>query len=188
MLWPRWCCAADTRSRADVQLLCPAHSRTGPSGVRCGPHPRRDDEPRRSRCRGHPHDGLACARPAPRRHRSLGLLREPAGRLTAAEQSIDRLTAQLQQVRARIHALELEPAIRASQQDAWRPNTTPGRTTRACSTCRANAPGGRATRTDHNRNQDQASASNISGANPRASTGSDQAEGSAADRSRRTGR
>jgi hypothetical protein len=82
----------------------------------------------------------------------------------------------------------LSRRFEASQQDAWRPNTTPGRTTRACSTCRANAPRGRATRTDHNQNQDQASASNISGANPRASTGSDQAEGSAADRSRRTGR
>jgi exodeoxyribonuclease V alpha subunit len=62
-------------------------------------------------------------------HRSLGLLREPAGRLTAAEQSIDRLTAQLQQVRARIHALELEPAIRGlpagrleTEHDTWQDN------------------------------------------------------------------
>ena len=59
-------------------------------------------------------------------HRSLAYMKDPAGWVTGAEQQLDEVAAELKHAQARVHALELEPAIQAlphgrlqTEHDSW---------------------------------------------------------------------
>ncbi len=59
-------------------------------------------------------------------HGSLAYMKDPADWMTDAQQQLDEVAAELRHARARVHALELEPAIQAlpvgrlqSEQDTW---------------------------------------------------------------------